>query len=62
MPSVYSFEALFGAFGAWLIIGEKLTPSAVLGGSLMFASILMCQFCTAQKLKPNRRTAEAAAI
>jgi drug/metabolite transporter (DMT)-like permease len=46
---IYSFEALFGAYGAWLFLGETLTPLALLGGGLMFASIVMCQYCASRK-------------
>jgi drug/metabolite transporter (DMT)-like permease len=41
---IYSFEALFGALAAFFFLGERLSPSAILGGSLMFASILFCQY------------------
>jgi drug/metabolite transporter (DMT)-like permease len=46
--------------GAWLIIGEKLTTTAMLGGGLMFASILLCQFCAAQTPKTGARKVRAA--
>jgi drug/metabolite transporter (DMT)-like permease len=41
---IYSFEALFGAFAAYFVLGERMSPSAMLGGGLMFASILACQY------------------
>jgi drug/metabolite transporter (DMT)-like permease len=41
---IYSFEALFGAVAAFAVLGERLSPSAMLGGGLMFVSILACQY------------------
>jgi drug/metabolite transporter (DMT)-like permease len=50
---IYSFEALFGALGAWVVLGEKLTPTALAGGAMMFVSILVCQYCVCAGV--NRR-------
>jgi drug/metabolite transporter (DMT)-like permease len=48
---IYSFEALFGALGAWAVLGERLTPTAMTGGALMFVSILVCQYCVCSQVK-----------
>jgi drug/metabolite transporter (DMT)-like permease len=42
---IYSFEALFGAFGAWAILDEHLSSTAMTGAVMMFVSILVCQYC-----------------
>jgi drug/metabolite transporter (DMT)-like permease len=41
---IYSFEALFGALAAYFILAEQLSFAAMVGGSLMFGSIVLCQF------------------
>ncbi len=51
---IYSFEALFGAIGAYVVLGEQLSIAAMTGGGLMFASILICQLraCSNHAPKP----------
>jgi drug/metabolite transporter (DMT)-like permease len=41
---IYSFEALFGSVAAYFALGEQLSTPAMVGGGLMFASILFCQY------------------
>ncbi len=46
-----SLEAVFGALGGWLILGESFTAQEFLGVALMFGAILLAQV-------PGRRRAE----
>jgi drug/metabolite transporter (DMT)-like permease len=38
-----SLEGVFAALGGWLILGELLTPRAMLGGGLMLMGMLVSQ-------------------
>ncbi|NJB68949.1 drug/metabolite transporter (DMT)-like permease [Desulfobaculum xiamenense] len=52
---ILSLEAVFAAFGGWLILGETLTTRAMFGCALMLAGMLAAQ------LWPERQPATAAA-
>jgi drug/metabolite transporter (DMT)-like permease len=45
---ILSMEAVFGAIGGWLILGEVLSPRELLGCLVMFIAIIISQL-------PNRR-------
>jgi drug/metabolite transporter (DMT)-like permease len=49
---IYSFEALFSAFGAWAILGEQLSTTAMAGAGMMFISIMVCQYCISKGQSP----------
>lgn len=53
---IYSFEALFGAAGAWFVLDERLSNSAMIGGAMMFASILVCQYCVSKPSTQNKHS------
>jgi drug/metabolite transporter (DMT)-like permease len=40
---IMSLEGVFAALGGWLILGELLTPRAMLGGGLMLMGMLVSQ-------------------
>lgn len=40
---IMSLEAMFGAIGGWLILGEQMTGRAIMGACLMMAGILLAQ-------------------
>lgn len=40
---ILSLEGVFAALGGWLILGEMLTPRAMLGGGLMLMGMLVSQ-------------------
>jgi drug/metabolite transporter (DMT)-like permease len=40
---IMSTEAIFGAIGGFLILGERLTPREMLGCVLMFAAVILAQ-------------------
>jgi drug/metabolite transporter (DMT)-like permease len=52
---IYSFEALFGALGAYVVLGEQLSLAAMVGGALMFGSIILCQIHTGLNQNQNQR-------
>jgi drug/metabolite transporter (DMT)-like permease len=52
---IYSFEALFGALGANVVLGEQLSHAAMIGGALMFGSIIICQIYTGINQNQNQR-------
>jgi drug/metabolite transporter (DMT)-like permease len=59
---IYSFEALFGFVAAYFALGEQLSAIAMLGGGLMFVSVICCQYIAnanqakIQKSQDSRRT------
>jgi len=40
---IVSTETIFAAFGAWLVIGERLPPIGWVGASLILAATLLAQ-------------------
>lgn len=43
---IMSLESVFAALGAWLILGERMTPAELTGSGLVFSAVLISQIPT----------------
>ncbi|MCK5080009.1 MAG: DMT family transporter, partial [Bacteroidales bacterium] len=48
---ILSLEAVFAAFGGWLVLNEQLGNREILGCGLMLLGILVAQYCSLRKRK-----------
>ncbi|WP_233865027.1 DMT family transporter [Paraburkholderia adhaesiva] len=53
---IFSMEGVFAALAGWAVLGETLTPRALVGCALMLAGLLACQLLPAGLFRTERET------